>query len=451
MSDRHPDRQILEKFLADELPARDSRSLQRHVLVCAACEERLIALLPSAPPSAANPTPLDLIRRVLEEARGEARRLTLTEERAQAPSLWERLQGRGQTGRRDPAWEEPAHRNWGLFELLIDQSQRSLSQEPKRAEELARLALGVAGRLDEEVYGLGAVEAAKAKAWTHLGNSLRVLSDFHGAGKALRIAELRFARSWLDPLDEAFLFECRATLRRAQGHHPEALELLDTAISIYREVNEPHLLGRSLMIKGLTLQYAGDSQAACECFRASLFLLDGAREPRLIVLGQCNLLFALHESGRPAQAEALLPQAKVLVEQAGRRLDRVRLRWIEGRIAAALGRPAEAEEAFLEAREEFAENGIGYDTALVSLDLAALYARLGRSAETRRLASEMLPIFQSRELHREALAALIVVQRAAELNQLSLTLVEEVSAYLRQARVNPGLRFRGGERGETSP
>ncbi|HEY4591914.1 MAG TPA: hypothetical protein VIJ61_05870, partial [Thermoanaerobaculia bacterium] len=65
--------------------------------------------------------------------------------------------------------------------------------------------------------------------------------------------------------------------------------------------------------------------------------------------------------------------------------------------------------------------------------------------ETKRLAAELIPVFQAREIHREALAALIVFQQAAELEQLTAGLIEEIAAYLRQARGNPGLRFRGEE------
>ena len=66
--------------------------------------------------------------------------------------------------------------------------------------------------------------------------------------------------------------------------------------------------------------------------------------------------------------------------------------------------------------------------ALVSLELSAVYARQGRTADVKRLAAEMLPIFQSCEVHREALAALIVFQKAAEMEQLSVGLVEEVTS-----------------------
>jgi len=96
-------------------------------------------------------------------------------------------------------------------------------------------------------------------------------------------------------------------------------------------------------------------------------------------------------------------------------------------------------------RDELVASGLAYDAALAALDLAALYARAGRAAESKRLAAEMLPIFRSREVHREALAALVVFQRAAEMETVTLALVEEISRYLEQARLDPEMRFRADE------
>jgi hypothetical protein len=56
----------------------------------------------------------------------------------------------------------------------------------------------------------------------------------------------------------------------------------------------------------------------------------------------------------------------------------------------------------------------------------------------------MLPVFRSRDVPREALAALIVFQQAAEMEQLTLGLVEEVASYLKRARTDSSLRFREG-------
>lgn len=449
MSDWHPDRKTLEFFLDDELPEELSRTLQRHLFTCSGCEERLIDILPNPAgrtraQEGAGYGPL--LRRVLREARqeGDHRRALLARERKEAGRLWRQVRDLGAECRREKVWDDPAFQSWGFFELLVDKARVAVLEEPRKAEEMLRLALDVADHLSPSLYGPGSIDSAKARAWASLGNALRVLSDFRQAEQAFRQAEIHLASGWLDPLDEALLLEYKASLRRAQRRFDEAVHLLDSAIALYREVNEPHGQGRAMMAKGLVLRYGGDPESASAWFRDSLFLLDGNEEPRLLALSQSNLIGCLIDTGRLHEAETLLPEALKLIEQVGMRCDSVRLHWMQGTIAAALGRPDEAEEIFLELIEAFTEDRVAYDVALVSLELAALYARQGRTADVKRLAAEVLPIFQSCEVHREALAALIVFQRAAEMEQLSVGLVEEVTSFLQRVQTNPSLRFREG-------
>ncbi|HXO22663.1 MAG TPA: zf-HC2 domain-containing protein, partial [Thermoanaerobaculia bacterium] len=54
MSGWHPDPSQLERFLNDDLPDEESRTLQRHLFACPDCEERLIRLLPGRGPSGAD-------------------------------------------------------------------------------------------------------------------------------------------------------------------------------------------------------------------------------------------------------------------------------------------------------------------------------------------------------------------------------------------------------------
>jgi tetratricopeptide (TPR) repeat protein len=439
MTDRHPDRKALEQFLDGRLPEGESRVLQRHLFLCPICEDRMIALLPG---SAASPHPAaddegyrDLIQRLLNDRRTEvaSRSHHLAREKRLASGLWREIEPLPQEQRRARIRRDPRFQIWALFELLVDHSRQTVLDDPGRAEELLGLALDVAERVSPEAYGPGSTEAAKARAWTWMGNAWRVRGDFRRAEKAFQTAEAFLAQSWVDPLDEALLLELKAPLRRAQGRFDEALELLAEAIAIYREVNEPHLQGRALMINGLVLRYQGNLQGAVDCFRTSLFLLDGTREPRLVVTSQYNLIGCLEAAGRGAEAAALIPESRTLIEQTGTRSDLIRLRWTEGRVAVLLEQPAEAEAAFLEVRESFVADARAFDAAQVSLDLATLYLRQGRNEETRLLAAELIPIFQSRDIYREALAALIVFQQAAAMEQLTVELIGEIGAYLEKA------------------
>jgi hypothetical protein len=88
-------------------------------------------------------------------------------------------------------------------------------------------------------------------------------------------------------------------------------------------------------------------------------------------------------------------------------------------------------------REAFFESSLVFAAELVSLDLAAVYLRQHRAQETKRLAAELIPVFQTRDVHREILASLLVFQQAADLEQLTAGLIEETAARLRQARGNP--------------
>ena len=439
MSEWHPSQEVLEKFLNGRLPEEESWALQRHVVICAPCEERVLQLLSSGTGPAALPGPLSTDTRfqsflpaVVEIGPAFDRwRASIRREKEEAQELWYELRDRSG---RELQWlaEDPRYQSRSLCELLVEEARQTVRVEPHRAEEELRLALLIADALDPELYGPGAIEAIQAKAWAWLGNCLRVLADFHQAEQAFRMAKLFFAESWLDPLDEALILELEGSLRRGQRRFDESIRLFDQAIGLLQEVGELHLQGMALVAKGLALQYKGDLHAAAECYRHSFDLLDGGDDPRAVVTSHFNLLSCLFDSGEVHETVALIPEAWRRLEQDGTRHDRLRLRWLEGRVAAALGQTAEAETIFLEVKESFTADHIAFDVALASLDLAALYVRTGRTADVKRLAGEVLPIFRSREVPQEALAALIVFQKATEMEQLTLGVVEEVSTVLRR-------------------
>ncbi|HEY4591933.1 MAG TPA: hypothetical protein VIJ61_05965, partial [Thermoanaerobaculia bacterium] len=121
-----------------------------------------------------------------------------------------------------------------------------------------------------------------------------------------------------------------------------------------------------------------------------------------------------------------------------------RRRWVRAKIAKGLGQLRRAEAQFLAARDGFLAEGIPYDTALVSMELALLYAEQGRTEDLKRLAAEMVPIFASRHIHREALAALSFFRQAVEAETAGAELVARIAAYLRRAEGDPELRLESG-------
>ncbi len=75
-----------------------------------------------------------------------------------------------------------------------------------------------------------------------------------------------------------------------------------------------------------------------------------------------------------------------------------------------------------------------YDTALVTLELAALYIEEGRTSEVRDLAREMIEVFRAQDVHREALAALAVFHSAAVLETATVELTREIAGRLEEKR-----------------
>ena len=158
-----------------------------------------------------------------------------------------------------------------------------------------------------------------------------------------------------------------------------------------------------------------------------------------------NPALLLCHLGRYAEAEALLPEIRVLTMQLDNKLDSLRLRWLEGRVAAGLGRAEEALAALSQVRAGFVERGIAYDAALVTLELAVVHLEPGRTREVKALARQMAPIFKAQGVHRGALAALKLFCEAAEKEAATVELARRVVEYLYRAQHNPTLRFEVGE------
>jgi tetratricopeptide (TPR) repeat protein len=339
-----------------------------------------------------------------------------------------------------------------LCERLLAASHEEGFREPARSEQLARIAVAVAERV-ADACPEGAVEASspapsdalaglRARAWAQLGNALRIGSDLEGAAAAFRSSDaLVAAHPRLGLLDKARVFDLKASLCKDRRHFAEAARLLERVITIYQRLGQSNLTGRALTQKAMLQFRAGDREGCMVLLRRALELIDPHEDPRYFLSARHNLIMALVEDGKPREAFALLFHTRPLYLKMGDRMNLLRLRWLEGQVARGLHRLEQAETAFREVRGAFVELGLEYDVALVSLDLATVFAQQGRATEMRRLAEEMLAFFESHQILPEAMAAFLVFCNAARMEQAGLALVQEVAAFLKQARHAPDLRF----------
>jgi hypothetical protein len=200
------------------------------------------------------------------------------------------------------------------------------------------------------------------------------------------------------------------------------------------EHRDPHLAGRTLIKRAHALVEMGETELAISTLHEAEPMIDPEREPRLLWCLRQNLVDNLTKAGRYEEAQPLLPVLRDLGLAHGSQLDRVRVRWVEARIAAGLGERELGEQGLFEVRQDFLRLTIVFDAALATLELSALYLEDGKTAEVKRLAAEIVEVFEAQAVHREALAALLIFQRAADKEMATASLLREVTEMLERAR-----------------
>jgi tetratricopeptide (TPR) repeat protein len=245
-----------------------------------------------------------------------------------------------------------------------------------------------------------------------------------------------------DPEVLARVDKLEGSLRMDQRQFGKAEELLVRATTLYLVSGDKMEATRTLITLGLMYFYRGDIAPSIEATTRALKGFRPEDDPRLYLCAPYNLARYLTEGGQYREAAEMLALDEGLYREFPEAWTQLRLSWLQGKIAAGLGRSEEAERIFLQVRDGFLAQGIGYDAAMVSIeDLALLYVREGRTADVKRLAEEIFPIFQAQDVHREAVAALMLFQEAARQEQLTVRSVREYAKYLQEARTDPSLRF----------
>lgn len=440
----HPNDDFLQRLLAP-LDTPELRQILRHLLGCDRCRQRVERLIgrEEGPTGRLLPWPSAGYRALLDRVIERAHRagIPLSREQAEAPVLLGELLLLGEGERHDWIVNHPRFQSWALADLLLDRSRDESYQDPKRGERLARLALVVIVHLDPLRDDPRLIADLDARGHAYLANALRMGADLDRADLAMQTAEERLAHGTRDPVEEGRLLDLKASLRKDQRRFKEAARLLKRAIRLYRAAGEAHRAGRALITQAVLYRAAGHPEKAIEVLRRGVTYLETTREPRTQLCARHTLAFALADLGRYMDAQQVFRDSQGLYDRFPDRWTQQRRVWLEGRILRGLGQFDAAEARLVEARRGFLEQDIAYDAALVSLDLAAVYALQGRVEDQRRLARELMPFLAAHGVHREAQAALSYFQQAAESERASPQVVEGLLNFLSQARLDPGLRF----------
>lgn len=356
----------------------------------------------------------------------------LETERSQVAELLRELDGLSSSQQQLIIRNSTRYQTWALVEGLLEACRAGWSDDPERSEGLAERALDVASCLSVSGFRQQLLDDLKAEAWSFIGNCRRIRSDLFAAEQAFRSAWDCLATGSGDPSARAGILDLESSLKRAMRDLPAAERLLSAAIGCYRELGDHHMEGRALLNVATCLWMRGELTESLAAMEEGSRLIDADREPTLQFAFKKNILLVLADLGRLDETRALLPEVRELGRVHASRLERLRLRWTEGLVFLRLGQQELAEEVLRQVREGYIAAGIGYNVALVSLDLAALYQEQGRHGEVRKLALETYPLFASRGIHREALAGWNLFRQAAERDTVTIRLLDEIASRIRR-------------------
>jgi tetratricopeptide (TPR) repeat protein len=418
LKDAHLSLEIMAKWLAGDLDLEALHAqVVPHLLAgCSSCRSRY-----------------DEIQRLKQDLGHWDERVVVFEGQ-EAPELVAELVELPFDEQLDQVVGEARFQTWAVCQTLLRKSLEAAFEEPAQAVNLAELGVVVAQSLGA-AYDTNWVLDLQARAEACLGNARRVLGELRSAETAFRRAESFLAESTTgNPQVRAEILDLKSSLRRDQKRPGEALRLLEEASLLSEQAEDEHALGTALLKKAKILEEMGDLEESVSLLRRALDKIDPARSERLSVYVRHNLVCTLTTAARFDEARELLPGVQELFQRIARPIDFLRLRWVEARIAAGVGRRGEAEATFLAIQQEFLRHGMGYDAALVSLDLAILYAEERRTGELKGLANEIGPIFESRDVHREALGALVLFREACLEGRLTLQLANEIALSLQRER-----------------
>jgi tetratricopeptide (TPR) repeat protein len=316
-----------------------------------------------------------------------------------------------------------------LVHFLSDRSHAIRYHAPEEMLHLADLARVAADAcLAVDAGGELRLADLRSWAWGHYGNALRIGGRLREAEEALTRAAALREEGTGDPPLHARLLELAASLNTFQRRFEAAVSLAEAASQVYRELGETHMLASALVQKAIAALYSGETESAVDTLNRAIPLIDHESDPHLLHAACHNLVQCYLWLDMPEQALSIYSETRELYKEFSDRLIQLKVGWQEGQILRDLGHQRAAEASLLQARAGFIERGLMYEAALVSLDLAALYVKMGSVEEVRQIVVAAVPIFRALGVDREALASLLQLQQVADQEQEALDLIRFLNA-----------------------
>ena len=351
-------------------------------------------------------------------------RMLLARDRLRARPLMQTLERCGQPTLKDLRRLSGAP----LVDLLLRISYRLRFEDPEAMVTFAGAACKAAELISTRRYGREVLSDLRGRAWVELANAYRAAGRFQDAGPAFSRSRGLLGKGSGCPALLARFGELLGTYLADLRKLSDAEEYLEAAADLYAELGLQQESHRARLGLAHILIQAYEPERAAVNYLRVLGVLDGGSPYRLTAIH--GLTLSLVEAGHAAVADQLLRSNKRLYQRSGR-LNKIRLFWLEGKVAKGLGRYGEADGKLNTARLAFARANQIYDSALVSLDLAWIYARQGRHQETIWLVESMIETFRGLGIAREALASLLLLKKSCEQRKSAENLTGQIEGLVR--------------------
>jgi len=354
----------------------------------------------------------------------------LAQEEEEAVELWRRFRDHDEAQWTLLISNHPRFQTFGMVRLLLRRARASWRSNPRRAETLTRAALGIFDHFPWDRYHRLQVEQTHALAWGYLANALRGQGRLKEADSALSRADALLPAEF-SLLEQAWIKRFHASLLRDQRYFARALQAARQSKRLFRKLRDPEAPWL-VLLEAFVQGECGELEESETLIR---HLLQQAPVTRLSsevhFLAIQHLTVTLALQGRGLEARQRLRELEQRADEFPEPLSQARLVWTRGLVFDALAQWPRAAECYRQARRVFVGWHNAYDVALVSLDLAAVELEQGHTAEAAKLASEMLPIFQSLKIERETLAALRLLAQAVRQGEGTVSAVREAAWRLR--------------------
>jgi len=275
----------------------------------------------------------------------------------------------------------------------------------------------------------------------NLANALRVLAQLPAARRHIDRA-LLLAEETPDDYVRGTVFLYASLVTRDTRDFESALSFTHKAKGTFGRIGEVVKANRVRRIEASVEFFRGDFSQAIARIETLLRRKDLEKAVRFSATFM--LVKALALSGSAFRAAALFPRLNELAAVFSSEHLEVQLSWLKGLILGSTRDPDAGESLMDRARRYYLEQGILYDAALVTLDMAMVRFEAGHYEEAARHAAGIVQAFAVSGVHREALAALRCFHEAVKAKEEAQARYRELQVFLPLSRRDPSYSYRPG-------